>query len=354
MRNYNDDKIVATAGSDFADLLGASGAGARAQHAAFVDHRCRAELPPPRDVILSRSRLCATARTPRPSRSFPPAPTAISNRVIKIADGGACCSSTSTVPAASDASSAAVTGAAAKLHPVRRRAIGILSASAENFGGAVSEFFADGKCGASMKLQKLTDDCRCCRISPRGGPLSRDRAAVARGQYGSVADDQFECGTDPDHRPSEDRFQTCDSRHRESPCAGDPWRNARPVGVARRGARAMGSDRYSRRWRAGRLSRQRCGDCRSRDAARCRNRPGCFIRSRVFQDQPRTPCQRTSADRAHPRTPSMRSAPRLRRIENSPANDDRTVVPLPINSQSASAEAQSLSGSIQKRSTGER
>ena len=50
------------------------------------------------------------------------------------------------------------------------------------------------------------------------------------------------------------------------------------------------------------------------DAARPRNRPSCFIRIRVASENNQNLYQRTAADRSTSHTPSMRSAPRLRRI----------------------------------------
>ena len=180
MRNYNDDKIVATTGSDFTDLLGARSAGVPLNHAAFVGHCSAQNLPPPRDVIPLRSRFCATARAPRRSPSSPPAPTEFPIRVITTRRWPRPASSASNVPAASDASSTAVTGAAAKPHPDRQRAIGIFSPGPENFGGAVSEFSSLTVNAKLNETSKLIADCHYCRISPRGGPHCHGPAVAAR------------------------------------------------------------------------------------------------------------------------------------------------------------------------------
>ncbi len=113
MRNYNDDKLVPTTGSDFADLLGAGGmaAGMNTQ---------------PSSLLLAPGISTASGRHPfaveimRDGKSaetvsfISASANGISNSIHQDSPMAApAASSTSTVPAASDASSAAVTGAPA-------------------------------------------------------------------------------------------------------------------------------------------------------------------------------------------------------------------------------------------------
>jgi Flp pilus assembly protein RcpC/CpaB len=112
MRNYNDDKLVHTAGSDFADLLGPGGAGMA------LNTQPSSVLLPPRITAASGSHPFAVEimRDGKNAEtvSFVSA-SANGNSNSTHQDSpmvAPAAPPTSTVPAASDASSAAVTGAA--------------------------------------------------------------------------------------------------------------------------------------------------------------------------------------------------------------------------------------------------
>ena len=158
MRNYNDDKLVPTAGSDFADLLGARVAPGIAINtqpssmlaAARVAARVRAAIP-------SRWRSCATERAAETVSFISASANGISNSIHQDAPMAA--------PAAPPTSNRArgircfqrcCDRHCGKLHPLRQRAIGIFSARAENSGGAVSDFLAGGKHAEHNEIQKLS------------------------------------------------------------------------------------------------------------------------------------------------------------------------------------------------------
>jgi pilus assembly protein CpaB len=111
MRNYNDDKLVATTGSDFADLFGPSGAGApvNPQHSPVLMPRRFARAAHPFAVEIMRDGKNSE------TVSFV---TASANGVASSAHKDSPMAAPaaplpSAAPAASDASSAAVTGAGA-------------------------------------------------------------------------------------------------------------------------------------------------------------------------------------------------------------------------------------------------
>ncbi len=112
MRNYNDDKIVATTGSDFADLLGARGTG-------IPLNTQPSSILAPRRIASASGRHAFGVEIMRDGKnaetvSFISAgANANSNSSHQDAPMAAPASSASNVPAVSDASSTAVTGAAA-------------------------------------------------------------------------------------------------------------------------------------------------------------------------------------------------------------------------------------------------
>jgi pilus assembly protein CpaB len=111
MRNYNDDKIVATTGSDFTDLLGARVTGLP------LNTQPSPILAPPR-ITSALGRRAFGVEIMRDGKnaetvSFVSDANAGSNSSHQDAPVAAPASSASNAPAASDASSTAVTGAAA-------------------------------------------------------------------------------------------------------------------------------------------------------------------------------------------------------------------------------------------------